>query len=51
MSFGGLAARITIANRYMKSEVTQLKSDINKNATLAFDNDARIKQGLARMEA
>ena len=49
------AARITITNRYMKSEITQLKSvlksDINKNASLALDNDARLKEGLARLEA
>ena len=47
------AARITITNRYVKSEITQLKSelksDINQNAILALDNDARLKEGLARL--
>ena len=49
------AARITIMNRYVKSELTQtkseLKSDINQNATLAVHNNARLKEGLARLEA
>ena len=48
---GDHVARITIANRYIKSEVTQLKSDINQNASVALDNDARLKEGLARVEA
>ena len=38
-------------NRYVKSEVAQLKSDINQNANLAVDNDGRLKEGLARLEA
>ena len=45
------AARITIMNCYVMSEVTQLKSDINHNANLAVGNDSRLKVGLARLEA
>ena len=48
---GDHALRITIVNRYVKSEVTQLKSDIHQNANLAVDNDSRLKEGLARLEA
>ena len=44
-------ARITIAHKFMKSEAARLKSDITLNATLATDNDAKIKEGLAHLEA
>ena len=44
-------ARITIAHKFMKSETARLKSDITLNATLANDNDAKIKEGLAHLEA
>ena len=37
------ASRITIVNRYVKSEIAQLKSDINQNVKLAVDNDSRLK--------
>ena len=37
-------ARITIAHKFTKSEAAQLKSDITLNATLATDNDAKIKE-------
>ena len=47
---GHHAPRVTIANRDMKSEVTQLKSDISQNPSLAVDNDTRLKEGLARLE-
>ena len=35
----------------MKSETARLKSDITLNATLATDNDAKTKEGLALLEA
>ena len=44
-------ARITIAHKFMKSETARLKSDITLNATMVTDNDARTKEGLARLEA
>ena len=44
-------ARITIAHKFMKSETARLKSHITLNATLATDNDAKIKEGLALLEA
>ena len=35
----------------MKNEAAPLKSDMTQNGTLAIDNDAKIKEGLARLEA
>ena len=35
----------------MKREAAQIKSDITQNATLATDNDAKTKEGLANLEA
>ena len=44
-------ARITIAHKFMKSEAARLNSGITQNATLAKDNNAKIKEGLAHLEA
>ena len=33
-----------------RAEITQVKSDATQNATLAVDNDGRLKQGLMELE-
>ena len=45
------ASTIILLNRSLKSETAQVKSDIAQNASLATDNDSRLKEGLARLEA
>ena len=37
-------------NRYMKADITQIKSRIAQNVTLAVDNDGRPKHGLMEFE-
>ena len=44
------ASRISIMSRYMKAEIAQVKSDATQNATLAVDNDGRLKQGFMELE-